>query len=138
MYTEGVPGARAAPGAGVRREEALSPRATGCLAKEASKMQPAFSALAAASALGINATKVRYQHGQYCAIFNATVIIINKIVNISRVPLYPSPKTGKTSANVGKKKKKRQHIQPKVKKRLHTISRAVFFLLQLYIFSMTN
>lgn len=134
MYTEGVPGARAAPGAGVRREEALSPRATGCLAKEASKTQPAFSALADASALGINATKVRYQHGQYCAIFNATVIIINKIVNISRVPLYPSLKTGKTSANVGKKKEAKCTTKGKEK----TFPELFFFSCSFIFFSMTN
>lgn len=120
MYTESVPGTRAVLGAGVHREETPNPCVTGCLTKAISKMQTMFFALADVSGLGLNITKViRYQCGQYCAVFNATKIIINKTVDISPVPSYPSLKTGKTSAIVSSKVKERHAVKGKEKASYH-------------------
>lgn len=120
MYTESVPGTRAVLGAGAHREETPNPCVTGCLTKAISKMQTMFFALADVSGLGLNITKViRYQCGQYCAVFNATKIIINKTVDISPVPSYPSLKTGKTSAIVSSKVKERHAVKGKEKASYH-------------------
>lgn len=120
-------------------EEPPNPCVTGCLTKGVSKTQPVFSALAAVSALGLKITEViRYQCGQYGVLFNATEVIINKTVNISPVPSSPFLKQARLPQLLATKC--RQDIQSKVKKKLHTISGAVwvFCCCCFGLFSMTH
>lgn len=89
-----------------------------------SQMQPMFSALADVSGLGLNVTKViRYQCGQYYVLFNATKIIINKTVNISPVPSYPSLKIGKTPAIVSNEVQARHTVKGKEETSYHLQNR---------------